>query len=161
VICVPDPAEAAARDRMMIAAVKERGPTPPLPTPAIGPGCLLAGDPAAGHLFPQGQVRAGGASGRFDDVVGRGFTLLGAGGDHVARLPPELASFFGSIGGIGAHVGVDAPVRDLNGTYARWLAEHGAGVVLQRPDFHVFGTAPTLDGAAALVGALRTALAFR
>jgi 2-polyprenyl-6-methoxyphenol hydroxylase-like FAD-dependent oxidoreductase len=159
VICVPDPAEAAARDRMMIAGVEERGPTPPLPTPAIGPGILLAGDPAAGHLFPQGQVRAGGATGRFDDVVGRGFTLLSPGADPVARLPPDLAGFFAAVGGIGAHVGSDAPIRDLTGTYARWFAEHGAGVVLQRPDFHVFGTAPTVDGAAALVGALRTALA--
>ena len=32
------------------------------------------------------------------------------------------------------------------------------GVVLQRPDFHIFGAAPTLDGAAALVDQLRSAL---
>src|SRR5262249_43881972 len=35
VICVPDPGAAAARDAAMIAAVKDRGPTPPLPTPAL------------------------------------------------------------------------------------------------------------------------------
>src|SRR5437667_154933 len=57
VICVADPAEAAARDAALMAAVKERGPTPPLPTPAIGPGLLVDGDPLAGHLFPQGEVR--------------------------------------------------------------------------------------------------------
>src|SRR5213083_1940905 len=72
VICVADPAEAAVRDAAMIAAVKERGPTPPLPTPAIGPGLLVDGDPLAGHLCPQGEVRRGAATGRFDDVVGRG-----------------------------------------------------------------------------------------
>src|SRR6185295_16495263 len=57
VICVADPAEAAARDRSMIAAARDRGLTPPMPTPAIGPGLSLAGDPLAGHLFVQGQVR--------------------------------------------------------------------------------------------------------
>src|SRR5712691_10570935 len=68
VICVSDPAEAAARDAAMIAAVNDRGPTPPLPTP-IGPGLLVDGDPLAGHLFLQGEVRRGEATGRFDDVV--------------------------------------------------------------------------------------------
>src|SRR5947199_7725330 len=67
VICVSDPAEAAARDAAIIAAVQDRGPTPPLPTPAIGPGLLVDGDPLAGHLFPQGEVRRGAAPGRFDD----------------------------------------------------------------------------------------------
>jgi hypothetical protein len=50
-------------------------------------------------------------------------------------------------------------VHDVHGTCARWFAEHGVGVVLQRPDFHVFGTAATIDGTAALVGRLRSALA--
>jgi len=53
------------------------------------------------------------------------------------------------------------PVDDVQGTYARWFREHGAAVVLQRPDFHVFGSAPTVDGAAGLVEQLRDALAHR
>jgi len=158
VICVSDPAEAAARDAAMIAAVKDRGPTPPLPTPAIGPGLLVDGDPLAGHLFPQGEVRRGEATGRFDDVVGRGFTLLSPVADPAGRLAPELAAFFASLGGVSAHVAPGGPVHDLHGTYARWFAENGVGVVLQRPDFHVFGTAPAIDGAATLVGRLRSAL---
>ncbi|HJQ84390.1 MAG TPA: bifunctional 3-(3-hydroxy-phenyl)propionate/3-hydroxycinnamic acid hydroxylase, partial [Candidatus Binatia bacterium] len=48
VICVADPAQAAARDAAMIATARETGPTPPLPTPAIGPGALRAGDAQAG-----------------------------------------------------------------------------------------------------------------
>jgi hypothetical protein len=158
VICVSDPAEAAARDAAMIAAVKDRGPTPPLPTPAIGPGLLVDGDPLAGHLFPQGEVRRGEATGRFDDVVGRGFTLLSPVADPAGRLAPELAAFFASLGGVSAHVAPGGPVHDLHGTYARWFAENGVGVVLQRPDFHVFGTAPAIDGAATLVGRLQSAL---
>src|SRR5262249_7118566 len=76
VICGSDAEEAAAGDAAMIAAGRASGLRPPLPTPAIGPGVLLDGDPLAGHLFLQGRVRRGGATGRFDDVVGRGFTLL-------------------------------------------------------------------------------------
>src|SRR2546422_3027540 len=41
-----------------------------------------------------------------------------------------------------SHIAPGGPVHDLNGTYARWFAENGVGVVLNRPDFHVFGTAP-------------------
>jgi hypothetical protein len=51
-----------------------------------------------------------------------------------------------------------APVHDLHGSYAQWFAEHDVGVVLQRPDFHIFGAAPTLDGAAALVDQWRSTL---
>ena len=158
VICVSDPAEAAARDAAMIAAVKDRGPTPPLPTPAIGPGLLVDGDPLAGHLFPQGEVRRGEATGRFDDVVGRGFTLLSPVADPASRLAPELAAFFASLDGISAQVAPGGAVDDAHGSYATWFAEHGVGVVLQRPDFHVFGTAPTIDGTGALVAELRGAL---
>jgi hypothetical protein len=50
-------------------------------------------------------------------------------------------------------------VRDLDGTYREWFAEAGVAVVLQRPDFYVFGSAATLDGTSALIRALRAALA--
>ena len=158
VICVPDSAEAALRDAGMIAAARDRGPTPPLPAPSLGPG-LLGDDPLAGHLCIQGEVVHAGRRGRFDDVVGRGFTLLSPAGDPRSRLGPELAAFFASLGGIAAHVAPGAAVEDVGGHYARWFGDHGVGVVLQRPDFHVFGTAPTIDGSAALVAALRAALA--
>ena len=159
VICVSDAQEAATRDAAMIAAARESGLRPPLPTPAIGPGALLDRDALAGHLFLQGQVGRRGATGRFDDVVGRGFVLLSPAGDPASLLAPDLATFFGSIGGIGAHVARGGPVDDVSGSYARWFAEHRVAVVLQRPDFHVFGTAPTIEGAGTLVAELRRALA--
>src|SRR5213592_2550653 len=96
VICVADPAEAAARDAAMTAAARETGLTPPL----------------AGRLVVQGVVRRGQALGRFDDVVGGGFVLLSAAGDPTRRLPAPLAAFFASVGGLGAHVGPGAPVDD-------------------------------------------------
>ena len=159
VICVADPAEAAARDAAMTAAARETGLTPPLPTPAIGPGLLAEGDPLAGRLVVQGVVRRGQALGRFDDVVGGGFVLLSAAGDPTRRLPAPLAAFFASVGGLGAHVGPGAPVDDVEGRYARWFAAHPVGAVLQRPDFHVFGTARDIEETPDLVAQLQRALA--
>ena len=119
VICVADPHEAAARDAGMIAAAKEARLSAPPPPPAIGPGLLLAGDPLAGHLFIQDQVRRGQTTGLFDDVVGRGWTLLSPTCDPATQLDPELAAFFASIGGISAHVAADAPIADVTGSYAQ------------------------------------------
>jgi 3-(3-hydroxy-phenyl)propionate hydroxylase/flavoprotein hydroxylase len=50
-------------------------------------------------------------------------------------------------------------VRDIDGAYARWFASAGVAVVLQRPDFYVFGTAVSASGSADLVNRLRRALA--
>jgi hypothetical protein len=158
VICVPDAAQAAARDAAMIAAVRDRGSTAPVPTPAIGPGALVDGDRLAGHLFVQGEVRRGDAIGRFDDVVGRGFTLVSPVGDPTSHLSPALAGFFESIRGLSAWVAPGGPVDDVRGTYARWFGDKGVGVVLQRPDFHVFGAAAHISGANDLIGRLQTAL---
>jgi 2-polyprenyl-6-methoxyphenol hydroxylase-like FAD-dependent oxidoreductase len=158
VICVPDPQQAAARDAAMIEAARQRGATPPMPGPAIGPGLLLPGDAHAGQLFVQGEVRCGARTGRFDDVVGRGWTLVGADFDPAGSLDPDLAAFFASLGGRVAHVGAAAPVVDVNGSYARWFASAGVAVALQRPDFHLFGTAAGRDGTATLLRELRRRL---
>jgi 3-(3-hydroxy-phenyl)propionate hydroxylase len=153
VICIADRAQAEARDRAMIAAVKAGTSLPP-PSVAIGPGVLLPGDPHAGQLFPQDRVQCGTTTGLFDDVVGRGWTLLSRAADPAANLDDDSAAFFASVGGISAHVGRQAPVRDLERTYERWFDRSGVDVVLQRPDFYVYGTAAS-DGAGPLVERLR------
>ena len=157
VICVPDPGAAAARDRRMIAEARERKSPVPAQLPPLGPGLFAAG-PAAGQLFVQDRVRAGGVTGLFDDVVGRGFVLVSPHGDPAAHLDPPLADFFASLGGVSAHVGPGGPIADLDDGYARWFAAHGVAVALQRPDASVFGTAQSLDGTAALVASLRDQL---
>jgi hypothetical protein len=40
--------------------------------------------------------------------------------------------------------------------YGRWFTEHDATAALQRPDFHLYGTATSAAGAATLVEHLRT-----
>lgn len=159
VICIADPAEAAARDVMMIAAVASGQQTTPPPAPGIGAGALAAGDPHAGRLFPQGRVRTpAGTEGWFDDVVGRGFVLASANGDPLAALDAETRAWFAAIGGIAADVGPDGPLHDVDGSYARWFDATGVAVALQRPDFYVFGTAATSADVPTLVAALRAAI---
>jgi 2-polyprenyl-6-methoxyphenol hydroxylase-like FAD-dependent oxidoreductase len=158
IICVANPAEAAARDAAMTANAKASGPTTPLPMPGITSGLLHDGDPLAGRLFLQAEVRRGDIAGRFDDVVGRGWTLLSTVGDPTASLDPETASFFAEIGGVGGHIGRDAPLQDVTGRYTEWFANHGVAVVLQRPDFHAYGSASTLAGSRQLLSHLRSRL---
>ena len=158
VICVADPEEAAARDLRMAAEARERRAPLETQLPALGPGCFADGTPAAGQLFVQDQVRAGARAGLFDDVVGRGFALVSPHGDPSLGLDPELAPWFASLGGITAHVAKGGPIDDLNAGYTRWFDARGVAVVLQRPDGYVFGSAPKLEDAGSLLGALRERL---
>jgi hypothetical protein len=146
VICVPDPAEAAARDEAMAAgydgAVSE---APDLP--GISSGVVHAGSALAGEQFPQGTVDGR----RFDDVHGVGFRLVTTDA-RVAELDAALAAWFGTVGG--AVIDVSGRSDDLAG----WFARHGIGWALQRPDFALYGTATDLDGATALLTGLRDLL---
>jgi flavoprotein hydroxylase len=157
VICIADPEEAAARDRAMIAAAAA-GQTRLPPALPIGPGVTHDGDAAAGQLFIQGRVRQGGATGRFDDVVGRGWILLAAASDALSGLDAESRAFLASIGGLTVSL---EEVEDVDGTYRSWFAEHRAAAVLQRPDFYLFGAAPTAADVPPLLAALRQHLGAR
>ena len=157
VICVPDPAEAEARDASMM-ATRDPQATPPLP--GILAGVLRENDPLAGRVCVQARVRVGDREGLFDEVVGRGWTLLSLDGAPLRALPADLAQWFASIGGIGAQIG-GGTIADADGRATDWLRASGASVVLQRPDFYVFGSAATLDDTPALVAALRTRLERR
>src|SRR6185295_1319456 len=105
VICIADPAEAAARDAAMTAAVQSGQQLTPPPAPALGPGVFRADDGAAASLMVQGRVRVEGRTGLFDDVVGRGWALLSPAGDPRAALAEDEAAFFAAVGGVTAHVG--------------------------------------------------------
>ncbi len=143
VICVPDPDEAAARDVAMAAAV---GPDPiEAPAlPGIDGGLVHPSAPHAGELFVQGSF-----DGRpFDDVHGVGWRLVTV-ADDVGGLDDGARAFFESIGGR-----VVALV-DPHSTYGRWFADHDTTYALQRPDFHLYGSATSASGATSLIGDLR------
>jgi 3-(3-hydroxy-phenyl)propionate hydroxylase len=143
----------------MTAAVASGQQATPPPSPTIGAGLLRAGDPHAGKLFPQGRVRtADGQDGWFDDVLGGGWALVSPHGDPLAALDPASLDFVRGLGVVAAHVGPEAPVRDVDGVYARWFDATGFDVALQRPDFAVFGAEERLTDVRGLVAALRAAL---
>jgi hypothetical protein len=69
------------------------------------------------------------------------FLLLSLGSDPAERLDATLAARWRALGGVSAHVGPGG-LTDADSNYAPWFDALGARVVLIRPDFHVFGTAP-------------------
>lgn len=147
VICVADPADAALRDEAMAATVTgELSEVPELPgiDPGIEMGFIHPHSPHAGRLF--GQCTVGGRL--FDEVHGAGWRLLTIGDDPIA-VEPSIAGWFASIGGeITALSAADATDDDwLPALAARWL--------LQRPDFHLYGTAADAAGATDLLVHLR------
>jgi 2-polyprenyl-6-methoxyphenol hydroxylase-like FAD-dependent oxidoreductase len=154
-ICVADPAEAAARDEAFFATY-DGSLTEIPPFPAITEGIVLPGTPAAGELFLQADVEVDGTRGRFDDVVGAGWRLV-----TIAEptLDDEIARWFAAIGGRVVTMGCgSSPVRDVDGAYGKWFADHGVVAALQRPDFALFGTATESARIPTVLHALRDSL---
>jgi flavoprotein hydroxylase len=89
--------------------------------------------------------------GHFDDVHGAGWRLCTVDTETDA-LDEGALQWFDSIGGRVIRLHTPDPLAH------RWLAEHDATYVLQRPDFHLYGTATTASGASALVADLRSRL---
>ncbi len=146
VICVADPDEAAARDEAMASAVT--GAVSEVPgQPHLESGVIDPSSPLAGERIPQANL-----DGRwFDDVHGAGWRLVT---DDPAfdELEPRLVDWFGAIGG--TVVAVADTARD----FTAWLRSHDVRWVLARPDFHIFGTATGVPGAAVLIEQLRSQL---
>jgi 2-polyprenyl-6-methoxyphenol hydroxylase-like FAD-dependent oxidoreductase len=147
VICVPDLAEAAARDEAMAAAV---GPEPmDAPNlPALDDGLIHPSAPLAGQLFVQPSI----GSRLFDDVHGSGWRLVTLGVD-TNDLDPETLEWFASIGGRTVNL------RHPDNQAARWYTEHQCSAALQRPDFYLYGTAANATEASELLVHLRSQLA--
>jgi flavoprotein hydroxylase len=145
VICVPDPVEAAARDEAMAAGVDGTAPAPGLP--GIDAGFIHPTAPHAGTQLVQGRV-----GGRlFDEAHGNGWRLVLRGAEVDDIGAPERA-WFQTIGGQVVALDPTDPWFD------RWFIEHDTTCALQRPDFYLYGTAPTAEAATSLLTDLRTHL---
>ncbi len=146
VICVPDPTAAAARDEAMAASVgTEPAIVPDLP--GLDSGIVHAASPHAGRLFVQGDIDRQ----PFDDVHGAGWRLITI--DPDTSLDDDLVAWFGSIGGRVVAITEPGDVHRV------WFADHDTTWALQRPDFHLYGTATSSDGAAGVLTELRHHLA--
>lgn len=161
VICITDPAEAAARDARMIAGWNAGMKPPAPPRPGLGPG-LHTGH-AGGMLARQGRVRIAGASPvLFDDAFSGPGGFIARSSEAFGGLEPEIRTSLGRLGiDLVALSGPPAEnvtvVDDTDATYSRWLDDLEADVVLVRPDFHLYG-AGRADQAAAIAAAFLAAL---
>jgi hypothetical protein len=147
VICVPDPAEAARRDEAMAAMVTDEVSEAP-ELPGIDSGFLHPDAAHAGKLF--GQCTVDGR--RFDDVYGAGWRLVMTHADATV-IDPSSVAWFESIGG--RIVSLDATATDSDVAADEWLDALEASFLLQRPDFHLYGTAIDAAGADGLLVHLR------
>ncbi|MFD9892422.1 bifunctional 3-(3-hydroxy-phenyl)propionate/3-hydroxycinnamic acid hydroxylase [Amycolatopsis sp. NPDC059027] len=156
VSCTFDPEIAEARDE----AFRCGEVPPPPPFPHLLDGLLDTGAEGraaevVGRLAPQGRVRAGGETGRFDDVVGSGWTLLFAPGTD-SRLTAGHRAVLDRLGVRVVALGEDT--ADINGYYAGYFARTGVSMILYRPDFRIFGAAQDSSGVGRVVDALDRAI---
>lgn len=157
VSCMLDPHAARLRD----AAFRSGNVAPPPPLPGIGPGIRRGdGDPLAGQRGVQGLLRTPNGEARFDDVIGHGFLVLCTMGDPRELLGPRRLAFLDAIGT--RVVTLDPSVADAatepDGQLRGWLDRAGAQAVIVRPDWYVFGSAPTAAELPGLVDELRSAV---
>jgi flavoprotein hydroxylase len=145
VICVPDPAEAAARDEAMAAAV---GPEPAeVPAlPALYQGLIHPEAPYAGELFPQGAIDGI----AFDDVHGCGWRIVTI--DDADGIGTADRTWFEELGG------KIVALREPGVVLSRWFGDRGVLCALVRPDFRVYGTAASTTSATSLLSDLRSQL---
>ncbi|MGD7003441.1 bifunctional 3-(3-hydroxy-phenyl)propionate/3-hydroxycinnamic acid hydroxylase [Corynebacterium halotolerans] len=148
VICIADETEAAKRDERMIAEMADWDGTPVNTDVAhLGSGVWAKGSPHGGELAKQGIVECQGATGRFDDVVARGWIVIGLNADPCTALDDaQLATLElleATIVSVGSGT-APGQIVDTEGTYTRWLKEAGVLYLITRPDFYVYATA--VDG---------------
>lgn len=161
VICITDPAIAAARDHDMLAAQQQPGyAPPPPPQPQLGPGLWTPGAPGAGLLGLQGVVEANGRRGRFDDLFGHHVTLVARDAATLAAISPANRAALASQQAVLVHLAPDQPggLRDVDGAYAGWLDMLGCEALLMRPDFYMQGGAADAQALNRLLDAWRSAL---
>jgi len=149
IICITDEKQAAERDATMKADLAARN-NQPLPTDIcqLGQGAWCADAAHAGELSVQGVVQAKGIRGRFDQVVGQGWVLIGLNTDPTAALTQEQREQFAMLEGLVVKIGAPGTTCDavdVDGTYAAWLGGIDAQFVLLRPDFYVAATANDAD----------------
>lgn len=163
VACERDPVKAEERN-----TAYRNGTMPAPPEPDLEHGVLLRdamGTPApyAGQLIEQGIVRVGDRVGRFDDLIGWGFHLIGYEFDPLDELSAEQRAFLDRIGCRTAMITHDPDaggVLDMDRTYEAFFKDRDQmKAVLTRPDFYIFGAAWTRGEVADLVDGLRTQLA--
>lgn len=147
IICITDPEQAAIRDASMKADMAARHHEPITGDLVhLGAGVWCEGTADAGELSTQGVVEVDGKRGRFDQVVGQGWMVVGFDADPADALSTEQKKTLAFIGGKTVKIGSSNPdcdAIDVDGTYAQWLASIESKYFILRPDFYLAATAST------------------
>jgi 3-(3-hydroxy-phenyl)propionate hydroxylase len=123
--------------------------------PGITDGLIDRTSALAGGLFLQGTVDDGSGPRLLDDVVGAGLRLVARPG-AADDVGPDLLTWFKGVGG--AVVEVGGELADPLRQYDAWFTRHDVVAALQRPDFHLYGTAATAADVTRLLTAFRADL---
>lgn len=137
IICIPDAAEAAARDEAFLGGTAP--PPPPFPQLTAGllhhqNGMLSAG---AGLLSPHDDLFDGDTARRLDDITGGGFVVITRGFDTPAGVRALLAPVAPTYVRIG-----EQGLTEVHGRLSAMLDRHGWNAMIVRPDFYIYGGAP-------------------
>ncbi|KAI9026366.1 putative monooxygenase [Hyaloraphidium curvatum] len=149
VICITDPAAAAARDARMLGHDGDPRKVMPPPLPLLLGEGLVRGE-GAGAYVPDFPVRGAGGVGMLGATAGRGWVLLGLGSEPV--LGEAQAAVWKTLGGTrvtvmpkgGEPAGGEVPrVVDEKGHLRGYLESlrTGASFAVIRPDFYTFAVA--------------------
>lgn len=163
VICIADAEEAQRRDARMIEELQTKEGVPVNTDVAhLGAGIWIKDTVHGGELAKQGLVEFEGKTGRFDDILGRGWAVIGLNTDPSESLSKENCAILKSISAIIVSVGEkDSAVIDTEGLYTRWLSEAGATFIITRPDFYVYSTAVDATELNAQIASLSELLQLR
>ncbi|MEU6551949.1 FAD-dependent monooxygenase [Streptomyces sp. NPDC046915] len=154
VVNLTDPRAAHARDL----AMRGRPPAPDIfPGPKTGFLHHDAGGRVTGVLgdaSPQGVIRRGGVTGRFDDVAGGGGFSVVAAFDPAAVLCGEQLAHLARIGVTIGSLDPASPhhIEDADGTYREFFTANGVSAFVARPDFLLYGLARDEDDLRELIG---------
>jgi len=147
IICITDPAAAAIRDASMKADMAARNHEPITGDLVnLGSGAWCEGTADAGELSTQGVVEVDGKQGRFDQIIGQGWMVVGLDVDPADALSDQQKSTLAFLDGMVVKIGsdgIDCDAIDVDGTYAKWMASIDSKYFILRPDFYLAATAKT------------------
>jgi 2-polyprenyl-6-methoxyphenol hydroxylase-like FAD-dependent oxidoreductase len=158
VCTVTDPERARRRDERYLRGEVPREAMPVLTTGLLHRDHTGSSVAPAGRLSPQGRVHQAGRTGRLDDLLPSGWHLVTRHRVRRESLTEDQRGILDTLDVQLAHVTrgmLDDSFLDLDGTYELWFRQAGCEVLLQRPDFVLFGAVPTLAELPALLDDLR------
>lgn len=115
----------------------------------------------AGLFSIQGNVSYEGKTGRFDDIIGRGWMIISSAPIPTNLFSSEQQAFLEKLNTQFAHVTREnrsSAIIDVEGAYTRFMNEHDLEVIVIRPDYYIFGGVASLKELPKLVDSLREQL---